>query len=99
MKALLTGSRVYGTPTEESDIDMVVLVTDEELVRLAMLADEGDKGLKFGRLNLITVTTEKAFAVWEEGTKWLESKKPVTREQAVRLLTAMRQDAGLELDY
>lgn len=29
--SLLTGSRVYGTPHEDSDLDLVILVTPEEM--------------------------------------------------------------------
>lgn len=35
MSGLLTGSRAYGSPTEESDWDLVVLVTKEEAKALA----------------------------------------------------------------
>jgi len=38
-KPFLTGSRVYGTPRADSDIDLVVLVTPEELDKLALFAD------------------------------------------------------------
>lgn len=39
MKAFLTGSRVYGTPRPDSDIDFVVLVGKDELLTLTALAD------------------------------------------------------------
>ena len=38
--AFLTGSRVYGTPTVKSDIDMVVLLSPAELELLREYADD-----------------------------------------------------------
>lgn len=43
MKPFLTGSRVYGEPTGESDIDLVVLVTPAVITELRKLADSDDK--------------------------------------------------------
>lgn len=37
--SFLTGSRVYGTPREDSDIDLVVLVHQEELDLLHKLSE------------------------------------------------------------
>lgn len=48
MSAILTGSRVYGDPKLESDIDMVALMTHEEYELLCGQADnfeEPDEGV------------------------------------------------------
>ena len=51
MNAILTGSQVYGTPTASSDIDMVVLVSQETLNLLAALVNEDEKMPKKGNMN------------------------------------------------
>ena len=87
MKAVLTGSRAYGTPTSESDIDIVLLCTRPEGEMLAELADETigygtDYSCRFGKINLIVVFNELEFRAWEEGTKTLKQKAPVSKEEA-----------------
>jgi len=39
MRAFLTGSRVYGIPTEESDVDLVVFMSPPDMISLACFAD------------------------------------------------------------
>lgn len=51
MNAILTGSQVYGTPTESSDIDMVVLVSHETLELLSSLLIDDEKMPKKGNVN------------------------------------------------
>lgn len=43
MKSLLTGSRVYGTPRKDSDIDIVILATPAEFQTFQRFSD--DQGL------------------------------------------------------
>ena len=91
MRAFLTGSRVYGSPTNSSDVDLVVCVTKAELEILRDLAHSQDgsggpdvsASLRFGRLNLITVTDTTDYETWAEGTRRLIERKPVTRDTAV----------------
>ncbi len=94
--AILTGSQVYGTPKPLSDLDMVVLVTKEDLGVLRRLCpDKGgdvvlsggtgaEASLRFARLNLIVTTDPERFGAWRTATEELKSRKPVTREQAVK---------------
>ena len=97
MKAFVTGSRVYGTPREDSDIDLAVFVTIKELNLLCIMADEvpdvPDSGgedvsrsLRFGKLNLLCFTDETEFQAWREATDELIQRCPATREDAVRLI-------------
>lgn len=48
MKAFITGSQAYGEPNEDSDIDLVVFVTPNELTRLRSFADSDDREKKTG---------------------------------------------------
>jgi hypothetical protein len=96
MNAFLTGSRAYGTPRPDSDVDLCVLLSHDDLEALALQApqsngepasgDENDASLRFGRLNVIAMTDPSRFAAWKEATVELVARKPVTRDQAVKLI-------------
>lgn len=102
MKIILTGSRAYGKPTEDSDIDLVLLSeTDEDSILFQILRSQGNRieedsdskfytNLRFGKLNLILCENPCTFRVWEEGTKLLQRFMPVAREQAVYVLSGFR---------
>lgn len=109
-RAFLTGSRAYGRPTPDSDIDLVVFITEADLEMLTEQSDNKGQitcddpdylanmkahSLRFGNLNLLCCTDEKSHAVWREGTRTLKAKKPVTREDAVRLMHSLRAKARL----
>jgi hypothetical protein len=103
VRSFLTGSRVYGTPREDSDIDLVVLLDADEMVGLAKIARneethgspggphyEDGMSIRFGSLNLLCVTDEKHFQTWREGTEQLKAMRPVTREKAIEHLAELR---------
>lgn len=109
MTAFLTGSRAYGTPRPDSDVDLCVLLSHDDLEALALQApqangepasgDENDASLRFGRLNLIAMTDPDRFAAWKEATAELVARKPVTRDQAIKLIdekVLARQNAAWE---
>ncbi len=94
MKAFITGSRAYGTPRTTSDVDLVVLVTAEELDVLEEMGYAhpnnsgtlmGNLSLQFGRMNLIVLTDPSDYSVWLEATTRLIERKPVIRREAVEL--------------
>lgn len=96
MNAFLTGSRVYGKPREDSDIDLVVLMEDESAETLIDLENEFGNvsqygklftnSLKFGNLNLIVCSSKEEFEAWKKGTKILLDEcmlnGPVTKAAA-----------------
>jgi len=101
ISAFLTGSRAYGTPREDSDYDIVVLVTDPDtLMALTDLRDPGDpvmpdsyrRSIKEGRLNLITCQTRREFDLWVRGTNELRAMAPVTREFACAHFARLRAE-------
>lgn len=109
MKSFLTGSRRYGTPRPDSDIDLVVLMEGPELTELSKLADNTDDfgspggeqyddgfSLRFGKLNLLCVTQERHFQVWKQGTDELIAMKPVSRDKAMEHLAALRREHKIE---
>lgn len=91
--AFLTGSRCYGTPAVDSDIDLVALVSRDDLSVLCHEADtethssaggEVDgASMRFGKLNLIAFTDPGEYIAWKNATAELYSRKPVTRDEAV----------------
>ena len=89
MKAFLTGSRVYGYPRPDSDVDIVVPVDSETEEAIRKLSDIQPK-VVFGRLNLvlvdvITLDGRETYFNWERVTKKLESVKPVTKDFACEM--------------
>lgn len=101
--SFLTGSFAYGKPNPESDIDLVVLVTEEEARKLASLdtqeqdrpdyyGNTGTRSLRFGRLNLLVCTSEIHFAEWHQGTRLLKSIGPVDRPTAVAMFTKIFEE-------
>lgn len=104
--ALLTGSRVYGTPTEDSDVDLVVLLPESAVAVLRGLADPwghpdrdeyiaaGGEPLRFGKLILICCLNPEYYKVWKEGTRRLKRSAPVSRAFAVSYFRELRRQAG-----
>lgn len=105
MRSFVTGSHAYGTPTETSDIDLVLLVSHEDLRKLQKLADtvpgpnsgtqtgDVDGSFRFGKLNLLCVRNVQEFTVWRLATEFLKTKAPVTRERAKAYITAKLEKA------
>lgn len=93
MISFITGSHAYGTPTAESDIDLVVCVDNH--ADFDKLSDSPNKinnygAVMYGKLNLIlfdlSVPGEKErYDRWVLVHNMLMAMKPVSREQAVEL--------------
>lgn len=102
LKPILTGSHAYGIPNAKSDIDLVVYVNEDDLVKLMNQADnidaissgytdENAKSLRFGNLNLLCVTDEKHYEIWRKGTRELKQKAPVPRNFAIQFMAQLRE--------
>jgi hypothetical protein len=89
LSAFVTGSRKYGRPTKNSDIDLVIFTSQADCDLLKELSEEANEdcngyfyenragmSLRFGNLNLIITTTKKHYDIWTQGTHHLimESK-------------------------
>ena len=107
-RAFVTGSHAYGLPGHDSDIDVVVLVTMADLEKLLKASDDLDiatdpeyarnchtTSLRFGSLNLLATTDEKAYQCWWDATRKLKEQSPVSREYAVRFMHKARIEHGL----
>lgn len=106
-RAFVTGSHAYGEPGNTSDVDLVILVTKPDLKILLDASDEGfatdgqygvecpeTACLRFGDLNILACTSMKAFEVWQDGTRMLKEKAPVSRDTACRLFDVLRRRAN-----
>ncbi len=92
MKPFVTGSRAYGTPREDSDLDIVLPVSVEDYVKIFTLANpttpiDEYAPVRFGNLNfiLINIDQEKGRTEYEsfvQAYQELMPMKPVTREYA-----------------
>jgi hypothetical protein len=95
MQAFLTGSQVYGKPTQDSDIDLVIFTDVDTMLRLRALSDNPrlvnisgsnthkSASIRFGKLNLTVVTTEDEWQVWRLATLALKAEAPVSKEHAI----------------
>lgn len=88
-KAFITGSRAYGTPREDSDIDLAILIdADEGDILWKAGAVEGEKTCRFGCLNLIIFNSESRFERWAQVTNDLRARRPVSRDEAIAAFQA-----------
>lgn len=98
MTAFLTGSHVYGTPHQDSDVDLVVLIDSDQLDQLLSKNYEPANygataaSMRFGELNLICLADANEFEAWRQATNQLKARKPVTRDEAVALIKATVQE-------
>lgn len=93
MLGFITGSRAYGTPTPESDVDVVVCVEGgmiEQLINIlpdSVAAGEysnGSASLRLGTLNLILLEDPAECDRWRKATENLRAVKPVNKKAAKR---------------
>lgn len=102
-QSLWTGSRVYGTPTPESDWDIVwrCNLNRDGLSNLRHHAtstsepSERYRGpglyctMRFGPINFILVHSEAQLDAWKVGTKMLLAEAPVTRDRAIEVFSEL----------
>lgn len=75
MIAFLTGSRVFGLPTEASDYDLVVRMDRADCGQFLALSEVPSEygntdqlTLMFGKLNLIICFSDDVYEAWAEAT-------------------------------
>lgn len=91
MNAFITGSRTYGKPRPDSDIDLVIRVTPEEADTLREMSQSKGEPVRYGRLNLILCTTDIEYAMWNVGTEQIKLRGPHTREEAKEVFDSLRR--------
>lgn len=96
-KPFITGSFAYGSPDDDSDIDLVVFMTKEIVDFLLTKRDPGRRSIHFGKLNIIPVISEAEYLVWLDGTRELSLRRPVTTEEATAVLDRLRSERGVKI--
>lgn len=88
--AFITGSRIYGEPNNDSDIDVVIKlnITDtDKIIRVLTSAGQkvtenrgdyaGQTSIKIGALNLLVCHSDKTFFAWSTGTEMLKRERTI----------------------
>ena len=108
MNAFMTGSHIYGTPTEDSDVDLVILMLPGDGLDFANLfqaeIERGKNnypGAQFtqGKLNIILCTDIEQFEIWEQGTRELQGRRPVAREEAKEHFAKLRAETSVPNEF
>ncbi len=106
--SFLTGSRIYGSPTKKSDLDLCILVSKSEAQIIKSYSDAESISLtergynddvftcRYGMLNIIMFTDESMFDVWQNATKFCINRKPVTRDFAKAVIIFRQEMAKHE---
>lgn len=83
LHSFITGSRKYGSPRADSDLDLVVFMEGVDVALLGSVADMTPQGFtedgveydsrfgwpfRFGKLNVIVCTKPEQWQVWQDGT-------------------------------
>lgn len=103
--ALLTGSRAYGEPTEDSDIDIVIRCGNGVYELLKKHSDKcADGSIRFGKLNIICCLENEQYQAWYIGTQDLVARYrntdlPIERDKAKEYLNAVRKKLGIGDNY
>lgn len=97
MRSFITGSVAYATATEDSDLDLVVLVSPDTKNKLKEISDNQGYPIKFGCLNLVCVTSEEEWAAWKLATiRCQNTPAPISKEQAIKIHEHSRKAMGIE---
>ena len=95
-EAFVTGSRKYGSPRPDSDVDLAILVNreDAEILRHHSEGEgeEANRKIVYGKLNLIVFVKgeeDDQYQAWKKTNEVLRAMRPVTKAQATSALENM----------
>jgi hypothetical protein len=84
MTARICGSWAYGTPNSESDVDVVMQISEEDEAKLREALGLPEWGtIRVGKLNIIVARTDQQYEIWCQGIEDLKARSPVTRDEAI----------------
>ena len=99
LEGFLTGSRVYGVPHDESDVDLVVWVPHPEDRKILSEQSETCGPVRYGKLNLIIPRSVQEFRVWREVTGDLTERalsgSSVAKSEAIDIFHKRFLEAGV----
>ena len=92
IESFFTGSRIYGTPRPDSDLDMVVnrdkLTSPEEAAFEAVSAEDAGQH-RIGQLQIIFQDTA-GFYRWQRALALCLEEAPITRARAIEIHKQVR---------
>jgi len=94
----ITGSRIYGSPTEDSDLDMVIIAREHEWDFL--VDNQGGKfPVRYGKLNLILCRNSREYDSWKEARDLCIKRKnkigrPLTKDEACLIHDMVHEKNG-----
>jgi len=96
LNSFITGSHAYGIPAEDSDVDLVVLLSPEDKQLLRDV--NGDGPVRFGNLNLILCDRQDQFDCWVKSKAdcvlaAAVAGEPLSRSEAVSIHIQNRVNA------
>jgi hypothetical protein len=102
-KPFITGSRVYGTPRDNSDLDVVIRCDAYVIAAIEALIgkssgdyDHKSVSVQCGPLNLHLCGTDGEYDRWHQGTRTCEVVAPIDRKTAIKMLRVAGIDRGSE---
>jgi hypothetical protein len=96
----ITGSQVYGNPSADADVDIVMLVSKADMHRLIGLSDYEEFPVRYGRMNLILCGTQDQYDAWKESCQKcklaaLDNNGSIDRDTAVAIHTEVFKEYGV----
>jgi hypothetical protein len=97
----ITGSRIYGSPTEDSDLDMVIIAREHEWDFL--VDSQGGKfPVRYGKLNLILCRNNREYDSWKEARDLCIKRKnkigrPLTKDEACLIHDMVHEKNGTDI--
>ncbi len=94
----ITGSRAYGIPRDDSDVDLVVACFHEDY-EILKAHSEAENKVHFGKLNLVLFNLDDPksrarYKGWRQVHDKLVMMKPVTRDFAIKCFEAAGVTGG-----
>lgn len=95
----ITGSRAYGQPNAESDVDLVLFVDGLAAFTLIQQSETKEIPVRYGNLNLILCHSEEEYDAWEKFTQDMIEKArttgvPVSSDEAKEVFKTRRIRCG-----
>lgn len=99
MQAFLTGSQTYTKPTETSDVDLVIYTDEQTKQKIIELSDTGKMPCKYGKLNIIFVTTPDEWAAWYSAKQRRIKEEVESRDEAYKIHKQQRDLFNVTFDH
>jgi hypothetical protein len=104
MHGFITGSRAFGSPRPDSDIDLKIFMPDTAMPDIEMMGSVADKFdpkwnvMAFGKLHLHVITDPTEYWAWFDATNVLRKRAaaglPVTNREATDYIDHVRITRG-----